>query len=315
MSASPSKPPPAPNRKIARPGKIIEAPADPMLGVRSDDESPPPAPTSNTVRPPPGPGGRVSSKRGPGKITRTLQLILGAAVVLVASIAVAWGARRYIMSSPRFAVRTVLVEGASRRTAEQIASAGGVAVGANIFALDPDAVSMAITTDPWIERATVTRKLPSTIQITVVEREARAAAAIGGDLYLATRDGELFKRFAPADPEDLPIVTGILPEQVARDRAGVVLAVKRALDVLEELERTGVAKRYPVQELHLEKDGSLVITIGKEAIALHLGHPPFRAKIEQASRVLQEIGKRKANASVIFLDNDAHPERVVVRMR
>jgi cell division protein FtsQ len=315
MSASPSKPPPAPNRKIARPGKIIEAPADPMFGG-SDDESPPPAPTSNTVRPP-GPNARASSirGRGPGKITRTLQLILGAAVVLVASIAVAWGARRYIMSSPRFAIRTVLVEGAARRTAEQIATAGGVSVGANIFALDPDAVSIAITTDPWIERASVARKLPSTIQITVVEREAQAAAAIGGDLYLATRDGELFKRFALADPEDLPIVTGILPEQVATDRAGVVLAVKRALDVLEELERTGIAKRYPVQELHLEKDGSIVVTIGKEAIALHLGHPPFRAKIEQGSRVLQEIGKRKANASVIFLDNDAHPERVVVRMR
>ncbi|HLM75746.1 MAG TPA: FtsQ-type POTRA domain-containing protein [Polyangiaceae bacterium] len=313
MSASK---PPTPNRRIARQGKIIEAPADPMPGVlRGDDESPPPAPTSNTVRPPPGPNARVSSPRGPGKITRTLQLIFGAAVVIIASVAVAWGARRYIMSSPRFAIRTVLVEGASRRTAEQIASAGGVAVGANIFALDPEAVSIAITTDPWIERAAVVRKLPSTIQITVAEREARAAAAIGGDLYLATRDGELFKRFAPADPEDLPIVTGILPEQVARDRAGVVLAVKRALDVLEELERTGIAKRYPVQELHLEKDGSLVITIGKEAIALHLGHPPFRAKIEQGSRVLQEIGKRKANASVIFLDNDAHPERVVVRMR
>jgi cell division protein FtsQ len=312
--SSASKPPAAPNRKISRPGKIIEAPADPMPGLMlRDDESPPPAPTSNTVRPPPGPSPRPS--RVAGKITRTLQLVFGAAVVIIASIAVAWGARRYIMSSPRFAIRTVLVDGASRRTAEQIASAGGVAVGANIFALDPEATSNAITSDPWIERATVARKLPSTIQITVVEREARAAAAIGGDLYLATRDGELFKRFAEADPEDLPIVTGILPEQVARDRAGVVLAVKRALDVLEELERTGIAKRYPVQELHLEKDGSLVITIGKEAIALHLGHPPFRAKIEQGSRVLQEIGKRKANASVIFLDNDAHPERVVVRMR
>ncbi len=66
----------------------------------------------------------------------------------------------------------------------------------------------------------------------------------------------------------------------------------------EELERTGLGKRYPIQELHLEKDGSLVVTIGREAIALHLGQPPYRDKIEQAARVLTEVARRKANASV-----------------
>jgi cell division protein FtsQ len=236
-------------------------------------------------------------------------------VVLAASIAVAWGARRYVMSSPRFAVRTVLVDGATRRSAEQVASAGGIEVGKNIFVLDPAVAGAAIATDPWIERATVTRKLPSTIQVTVVEREARALVSIGGDLYLATGDGDLFKRLGEDDPVDLPVVTGVPAEQVARDRAGVVIAVKRALDVAADMDRLGVARRYPVQEIHLEKDGSLVFTLGKEGIALHLGQPPYRDKVAQAAQVLAEIARRKASASVIFLDNDAHPERVVVRMR
>jgi cell division protein FtsQ len=77
----------------------------------------------------------------------------------------------------------------------------------------------------------------------------------------------------------------------------------------------GVTRRYPLQELHLEKDGSLVATVGREAIALSLGQPPYRDKIEESARILTEVARRKANASVIFLDNDAHPERVVVRMR
>ena len=94
-----------------------------------------------------------------------------------------------------------------------------------------------------------------------------------------------------------------------------MLAVKRALDVADDAERSGLAKRYPIQELHLEKDGSLVVTIGKEAVALHLGMPPYRDKIEEASRVLFEVSRRKASAAVVFLDNSAHPERVVVRMR
>jgi cell division protein FtsQ len=302
------------NRRRSAPSlRPIDAPSDPVF---EGDDSPLPGAATTSVRPP----GRKAkapkaAARPRSRLAEAVKLTAGVSVVLAASIAVAWGARRYVTTSPRFAVRTVLVDGARKRSAAQVASAGGVAVGKNIFALDLVAAGQMLTQDPWIEKATVTRKLPSTVSITVVEREAAAAVVIGGDLYLATRDGELFKKLGPDDPSDLPLLTGITAEQVARDRPGVVLAVKRALDVAEDVDRAGVGKRYPIQELHIEKDGSLVLTIGKEAIALHLGLPPYRDKIEQASRVLTEVSRRKANASVLFLDNNAHPERVVVRMR
>lgn len=292
--------------------KVIEAPSELPFGT--DDDSPVPGPATTTVRPPPG-GAPASARPKPSRVGRTLQLVGGIAIVLTASIGVAWGARRYIMTSPRFAIRTVLVDGGHRRAATRIAEAGGVAVGKNIFALDLKQAGSLITQDPWIEKATVTRKLPSTISINVVEREAAALVAIGGELYLATRDGDLFKKIGQEDPVDLPIITGITTAQVQADRKGVVIAVRRVLDVADEAARTGISRRYPLQELHLEKDGSLVVTIGREAIALSLGQPPYRDKMEEASRILNEIARRKANASVVFLDNDAHPERVVVRMR
>jgi cell division protein FtsQ len=291
--------------------RILEAPRDPG----GDEGSPLPGPATTTVRPPPQPAASSSRGKRPGSALRALQLAAGVAIVAAASVGVAWGARRYITGSPRFAVRTVLVEGAHRRTAPQIAAAGGVAVGQNIFALDLKRAGALVTQDPWVEKATVIRKLPSTISIAVVEREAAALVAIDRELYLATRDGDLFKKMGQDDPVDLPTITGIPASQVQSDRPGVVLAVRRALDVAEEAERTGIARRYPIQELHLEKDGSLVVTIGREAIALSLGHPPYRDKMEEASRILNELARRKANAAVVFLDNDAHPERVVVRMR
>lgn len=355
MTARRSSAPPPPNRRVAppavppvnaatAPAKRSEPPAAPALAKRSERpaapanakraepqaarraeaDSPAPPATSVSVRPPargsgvaPPPAEGASTARAARvpRGLRWLQLVAGVLVVLAASIAVGWGARRYVMSSPRFAIRTVLVEGEQRRSAQEVASAGGIEVGKNIFALDPALAGAAIAADPWIERATVTRRLPSTIHVAVVEREARALVAIGGDLYLATRDGEFFKRHGGEDPADLPVVTGVTAEQVARDRAGVVIAVRRALDVLEDLDRAGVSRRYPTQELHIEKDGTLVFTIGKEGISLHLGLPPYREKIAQASQVLSELARRKANASVIFLDNESHPERVVVRMR
>ncbi len=305
------KPPPANKRRpqAARAqDETIEAPLDVIT-----DDSPLPGPATTTVRPPPKAGGKPARRLG--RVGRTLQLVAGVAIVLSASVGVAWGARRYVMQSPRFAVRTITVDGNHRRAPATIASEANLAVGQNIFAIDLAQAGALVTQDPWVEAATVTRKLPSTVSIVVVEREAAALAAIAGEVYLVTRDGDPFKKVVGDDPSDLPVVTGILPAQIANDRKGVVLAIRRALDVAEEIERAGISKRYPVEELHLEKDGSLVVTIGREGIALSLGQPPYRDKIEEGARILNEVARRKANASVIFLDNDAHPERVVVRMR
>jgi cell division protein FtsQ len=298
-------------RPDAQRPKTVSAPPDPILG----DDSPPPGPATTTVRPPRPSTPSKADKAPAGPLARTFQLVGGVAVVLAASISVAWGARRYLTTSPRFAVRTVQVDGERRRSAAHVAELGGVAVGKNIFALDLALAGAMIEEDPWIEKATVTRKLPSTVTITVTEREAAAMVAIGPDLYLATRDGDLFKKIGADDPSDLPLVTGILPAQVASDRAGAVITVRRALDVAEEADRAGLAKRYPIEELHVDKGGSLTVIVGREAIALGMGQPPYRDKVEEASRILAEVARRKANASVIFLDNEAHPERVVVRMR
>jgi cell division protein FtsQ len=297
--------------------KTVSAPPDPIVHDPRDD-SPLPGPATTTVRPPrpsaaPKPGQRPAGAIG--RLARTFQLVGGVAVVLAASISVAWGARRYLTTSPRFAVRTVLVDGERRRSAAHVAEMGGLAVGKNIFALDLALAGAMIAEDPWIEKATVTRKLPSTVTVTVTEREAAATVAIGGELYLATRDGDLFKKIGADDPSDLPLVTGILPAQVTGDRAGVVITIKRVLDVAEEADRVGLGKRYPIEELHVDKGGSLTVIVGREAIALAMGQPPYRDKVEEAARILGEVARRKANASVIFLDNEAHPERVVVRMR
>lgn len=291
----------------------------PRENRRREDLSPVPASVSRSVppsSPPPGPGPAAGgARRRLGSLMRALSLVLGLAVVAVACVGVAWGARRYVLSSPRFAIRTIVVDGAARRTPTEVAEAGAIRVGDNVFALDLDAATAKIESDPWVASATLVRKLPSTVEVSVVEHEAHALVTIAGEVYLATRDGHIFKTLGDGDPMDLPVVTGASAEQVVADRAGVELSVKRALDVADELTESELGKRYPLQEIHLAADGSMAATIGREGIVLNLGQPPFKGKIAQADRVLDEVRKRKAKASVVFLDNEGNPDRVVVRMR
>jgi cell division protein FtsQ len=244
-----------------------------------------------------------------------LRVTAGVLVTIAAALGCVWGMLRYTRTSPRFAVRTIEVQGNTRRTPEDIAREGGILRGQNVFATDLEAAKVAILADPWIEQASVRRKLPSAIGIDVIEREAAALVAVGSDLYLSTRQGELFKKPEPGDPYDLPVITGTRSDDIVKDRAGAVAMIRKALDLAADYEHIGPARALPVQEVHLEDDGALVLSVGKDAIQLRFGKGPYRQSLEQASRVLGDLAGRHAQASVVFLDNEAHPERVVVRMR
>ncbi len=301
----------SPPRNSRRPQSAPEAPAD------SPDPPAVGAGRATSMAPEPGPKRPPVSERYPavGKAIRGVKLVVGVAVVVSASLGVAWGARRYMTTSPRFAIKTVAVEGQVRLSPAEVAERGQVRVGDNVFSLDLERAQHQIMEDPWIKNATVTRKLPGSVMIQVVEHEPVALVAIEEQLFLASRDGDVFKQAGADDPLDLPVITGIGAREVKSDREGVKKDVQKALDVIDDLGKTAIGARYPLQEVHMVEDGTIELYVGSTAIAIHLGKAPYRGKLEQAERVFQELGKRKSEPSIVFLDNESSPDRVVVRMR
>jgi cell division protein FtsQ len=240
----------------------------------------------------------------------------GAGITLVvgASVAVAWFARRHVTTSPRFGVTSMQVAGNERRSAEAILAESGLVAGVNVFGVDLDSARNRILADPWMADAVLTRRLPGTILVQVTERVPCALVAIG-EIFLVAADGEPFKRLEPGDPVDLPLVTGVTPESVAGDRAGALRTIRRGIDLAAEYERTALAKRAPLEEVHVDPGETFTLVVGRPAIELALGAPPFRRKLDEAGRVVAELDKRRARADAIMLDNEARPERVVVRLR
>jgi cell division protein FtsQ len=235
-------------------------------------------------------------------------------LVVAASISVAWVARRHVLSSSRFTIATIDVSGCERREPSAIVTESGLAVGANIFSVDLEATRAKILADPWIAEASLARKLPGTILVGVKERRAAALVALG-PTFLAASDGRPFKQAEAGDPVDLPMVTGVRPELLAEDPEGATRAIRRAIDLAAEVESSGLGARLPLQEVHVSDDGTFAVVVGRSAMQLVLGAPPFRRKLDQAVRVVAELDRRGAKAGVIMLDNDQRPDRVVVRMR
>jgi cell division protein FtsQ len=67
--------------------------------------------------------------------------------------------------------------------------------------------------------------------------------------------------------------------------------------------------------VHLADSGDVVLTAGKEGITFALGKDAYRRKLLMGEQVVAEMRRKGRSPGIVFLDNQAHPERVVVRMK
>ncbi len=298
------------NAQRVQHGAVVDAPSE--YGFVTSD-SPPPgrvAPKAESAEP------RGLPARSPlALLWAGLKLSLGLAVVASLSVAIAWGAHRYALTTPRFAVRNVDVKGNRHHSGGELARMAGVEMGKNLFTIDTADAERRLLESPWIRSARVGRVLPGTLSIEVSEREAVAAAIVEDTLYLVTAEGEPFKAVEDKDPSDLPVITGVGARDLAIDRARAVDRLSVGLEVLRDYAALPLSKVYEAEEVHLAPDGTVVLVVGKRGISLQLGTGPFRKKLLMAARVLGKLQAGGELPGIVFLDNEAHPERVVVRMR
>jgi cell division protein FtsQ len=244
-----------------------------------------------------------------------LKLAVGAALVVGLAGGMAYGLYRYALGSERFAISELVVEGTRRLGRDEVLAVAGVSAGQNVFALDVGATEARLLETAWVREARVTRRLPGTVRIELVEHEAVALAVLGGKTFLVADGGQPFKELGAGDPHDLPVVTGLSPEGLARDRRAELERLAQALDLVRDFEALPIARGLPVQEVHLTPAGHAVLSVGLDGLALHLGAGPYKGKLLRAASVLERSARGKGKPAVVFLDNEAHPERVVVRLR
>jgi cell division protein FtsQ len=94
-----------------------------------------------------------------------------------------------VTNSSIFAAHRIQVAGAVHLTRAEILRVAGVGHSTNVLWANPSAIEASLQADPWIERAAVTRDLPSTLRIEVTERSAASTVLVGSTWFLVATDG------------------------------------------------------------------------------------------------------------------------------
>jgi cell division protein FtsQ len=150
---------------------------------------------------------------------------------------------------------------------------------------DLDRIQQRIVALPWIDKATVARRWPSRLRITLTEQ---VPAAIWGESGLLNTRGELFVDEARHIPAELPRLSG--PESYS------AAVARRYLDVRERLIPVGLDLR----SVHLDPRGAWDMTLAN-GVQVRLGRRDVDARTELFLDIVANIITGRA-ADIDYVD-------------
>ena len=202
------------------------------------------------------------------------RIALGVGVGLVA-IALIWGLVA-LWRAPLLPVKNVEVDGASRLTTASVLASAAVPADATLPRLPKAQIVARLSANPWIAEARVTRSLPGTVKIAIVERTPAAIVDTGASgPWLVSADSYWL---APKSVEDTMVVTTIRDVPAAVPLAGKQSDSKELKNALEVVGGLSPELRGRVQTVS-------AATVDKTALTLVDGIQVFVGSS-------QEIGKK-----------------------
>lgn len=157
-------------------------------------------------------------------------------LVAVAVAAVFGFAGWVVFFSSWLATEVVSVSGTEKLSRDDVVATAGVDVGTPLVRIDLDEVRDRIEDIPAVDRVSVHRSWPHSIEINVTERQPIAAVRRGRGWWVMDHEGVVFRR-TPVRLERLPVV-----EAVGDASADALREVGSVLDALPDRLRTATRR-------------------------------------------------------------------------
>jgi len=201
----------------------------------------------------------------------------------VAAVVAGWAGQAVIQSS-LLHVDRIVVRGNTRVATADVEARLADLRGRHILDVELEQYERRLLDSPWVAGVTLWRLLPSTIEVSIVERRAMAIARLGDQLHLVDHAGVIIDDFGPVYRDlTLPIVDGLMrrpsedAEIVDADRVALAGRFLRALGARPDLGRR--LSQVDVSNLH-----DVVVLLESDPVLLHLGDEDF---VERLDRYLE----------------------------
>jgi cell division protein FtsQ len=210
-----------------------------------------------------------------------------------------------------FECKQIIIEGSERLSEKQIKKQAGIVDSVNILSFNLFVARKKLLGHPWIEQARVGREFPNTILIKIIEHKPLAVLDLGEKFILNT-EGLIFKRLESDDPENLPIISGLLYSDLGtiQDPGSI-----RFLSVMEVLrlgnEPDSIVPNDLIRRIDVDRQIGLSLHTSDQEKMIKLGFENYPEKYAQLKKVIFQLKDQ-----YIFNDYNCidliNPDRIVV---
>jgi cell division protein FtsQ len=196
---------------------------------------------------------------------------------------------------------------------QEVLDQAGLSTGINIFSVNLSTTRKMLLAHPWIAEAEVSRDIPSGISLRIQEHQPLAILDIKRKFLLNTQ-GEIFKEWQPADPVNLPIVSGLAFSDLNVGGSPYSQPFHAIMSVLNLGKRQGsVLANRQIRTIEIDKDIGLTIHLNNSPGTIKLGYDDYPSKYKRLQEILHyvENGSRFEKIKSIDLNN---PDRIVVNI-
>lgn len=200
-----------------------------------------------------------------------------------------------------FRIDRIVIQGNRRLAHEQVLGQLQGLRGQNILGVRLEAWRQRLRESPWINDAALRRVLPSTIEVTVTEREPIGLGRMSGTLYLVDGSGAVIAEYGPDYADlDLPIVDGLasptpaghpMVDDARARLAGQLLAALRS--------RKDLARR--VSQVDVSDPQDAVVVLSGDTALLHLGNDRFVERLQSYLELASALRARVAEIDYVDL--------------
>jgi len=233
---------------------------------------------------------RLSKRRAEVERSKTRRrlLISGAALGLVAIVAIAW----FLVHSSLFSASSIKVTGKVHETKAEVIRAAGLEGSPPLISIDETAAASGIERLAWVKTAKISLHWPSSVTIALTERYPAAVLKHHGGYWLVDETGRVLDQLA-SQPAGVVLITGL---HAHLHRIGGQLA-PRALPALKVASSLPPAFRSQVAVVLAHPDGTISLALSAP-VGVELG-------------TTSQLGQKYRDVASVLASTTLHPGDVI----
>jgi cell division protein FtsQ len=187
-----------------------------------------------------------------------------------------------INNSDMFILKQVKVEGNRYISSEQIIKEAQLQPGDKIFQIPLEEVTRRIIDIPYLNGVSISRSIPSTIIISVQERQP-VAYLVDGKMYMIDETGIILLKKPGMTLKQLPLITGLSVKRLLQDRQPLL----EALELVEIIKEIDNSLFHLISEIHIDAEDPTQLYLVKGGARVKLGVDDLPKKIFLFSEFLK----------------------------